>query len=213
MRTTLLSLRDYRPKFSYSERASGFWRRRALILTLGATYLAGMLCGRSFAGQLGELDSMVNTMVSGFLQNRAVQSVWQNFLTTFLGVEASLLVLYLCGFCTIALPVVYFVVFFRGLGPGLSLTLLFAQMGGQGFAPMLVMLPGTAGGAIVLIVAAREAIKLSAKLLQSSRGRGELPFNRVALEFSVKFLLLTAVALGVALLDGLLFYVFGNVIV
>lgn len=214
LRTTYISMRS-KPK-SRSSGASvqinlNYFKKRMLLITLGITYLAGMLVGRSLIGGVAQSNLTVANLLGNFFKSRASQNLLQNCISSFLSAELCLIILFLCGYCAIAAPLIYLTVFFRGLGPGLSLALLLSQTGWNGALAVLMMLPGIAGTAIIMILAGKVSLELSAQLFSDS-GASRVTVKGVSPKYCMQFLVFTVLMILVSFLDGLLFYLFGGLL-
>lgn len=197
----------------YSRYFSHYTKKYYSLLALGALFLAGVLLGALLLRTAGEdTIQLLLRMVNGFVENRRDQTLLQNFTS---GAVASLLflgVLFVCGFCAIAQPVIVLLPLFRGVGIGFSMATLYAAhgTGALGYVALL-MLPGTVITTLAILVCCRESMRLSSSFF-AVMGGGE---HRDGPLYSPRIYLARFFACGVlcmlsAFLEAVLYHGFAN---
>lgn len=159
-RTTMTM--DNRRKY-YSRYLAHYTKKHYGLLALGLLFLFGVGVGTLLLRTAGEETvNFLLQMVDIFLDNRQGQPLLENFLS---GLMSSLLflgVLFVCGFCAIAQPVIILLPLFRGLGVGLSIASIYASYGAQAIGYVaLMLLPGTVLTTLAILLCSRESLRFS----------------------------------------------------
>ena len=175
-------------------------RRRGGTLLFGAVFLAGTAAGTRLLGICGEETLQ---LIATFWELRQETSLKELFLNSFSTELIQLFLLFFCGFCAIGQPAAIFLLFYRGLGLGLTGTYL-AQQGREAFLYYgLILLPQTLLQLVLQIIATRESIGFSMSFLRQLFGgnrAAELPARVYILRFGILLILTTIVAGGGAVL-------------
>lgn len=185
--------------------------RRSSVLTtvLAALFLAGVAYGAALVRYLdADTVAAMDSITRGFLLGRAGEGFWGICLRA-LGSGAVLLAgVFLCGFSAVGQPFAVFFLLFRGVGLGISMGYFYSQMGGRGILlAMGMLLPSGALAGYALLLACREALKLSGLFFRAMTA-GTVMSVRTFRVYGVKFLILLGMELGSALLDGVCAKVF-----
>ena len=183
-------------------------------LLLAGVFILGLLAGRSLVGASeSDTNTAVLELISGYLSGRHLESVGQTFVASFGSSLLLLLALLFCGFCAIAPPLIYTIIFLKGAGIGLSYGMLFAGFGWQALPYVtVILLPNAVISSLVLMAAAKEALGLSRHLF-TRIGPGDQLSAPLNLRLTVmRFLVFAGILAFAALLDGLLAYLFGGVL-
>ncbi len=190
--------------------AQSYLGSRGQLIVLGALFLLGVVVGRYYVYQLdGFMNADAQAMLRDYILHRSTQAIIQTVWTSFLSNALLMAVLFFCGFCTISAPIVYFVPFFRGLGYGFALGSLFYAYGLSAIHYVLVLqVPQMMISSIILLLSSSLALQQSKKLIGGLRGE-KSPLQQQT--FCVKFLIFISLLFLCAVLDGLLFYLFGGV--
>ncbi len=170
-------------------------RRRGGPLLLGLIFLAGAAGGTQLLRYCSR-DTL--DLLEAFLELRQETTLKELFLNSLSTELLQLLLLFFCGFCAIGQPVSVFLLFYRGLGLGMTGTYL-AQQGREAFLYYgIVLLPQTLLLLVIQIIATRESIGFSMSFLRQLFGGNrstELPARIYILRFVI-LLILTTIAAG-----------------
>lgn len=191
-----------------------FARKNVLLLILGLLFLAGLFSGAIFVSQAGEESrKTLEVILSGFLEQRQTQAFTGIFASTFFSIFVLLIVLFFCGFCTIAQIIILLLPLFKGLGYGFSVGSLYMQYGFHAVGYVSIMLlPVMLLSTILLICAAKTSFILSLRLLQTTMTESEQNGRFAAKRYCVKFAAYTLLAIAIAAMDAILVWQFGTVI-
>lgn len=196
----------------YRRQALSFFERNTLIVVLGIIFLFGIACGTRLISRGEEgIGQALNTMMGNFIEIRSTQDINTTLLTTFLSSLGLLVGIFLSGFSAVFIPVIIFILFFKGLGFGLSAAGLISNMGADGvFFTGVLLIPNTVISAIILLFAAKNAIMLS-KYLFMFLFKGETRSENISLSgyFFIFMLFAGFLAIGAAL-ESVLFNLFGG---
>lgn len=207
--TRTTSFRSPRARF-YRRQLLQYCQEHAFLLGLGLLYLLGVWVGTRIIPSLDPtLAESLTAILGGFVKGRSGQPIESTMLSAFTASFWPLLLLFVCGFCAIAAPLILFLPFFKGLGFGLTAA---SMLGIYGTAAVpylgLLLLPNAVCGALVIVLGCHQSFRLSLfflSLLRGERGEGETP---TITTYCLRFLLLTAVLLAGAALEGVLFTTF-----
>jgi hypothetical protein len=187
-------------------------REQGAVLGFGALFVFGVACGAGVVTWL-KTDAADELMVilGGFARMRQAQELSSTFLSA-LGLNLALLVvLFLCGFCAISLPVILVLPWFKGLGFGLSASALLASRGmsAMGYLGVLIM-PNMIWSTMVLLLGCRDAMRLSRVIwcsIQPGQARGS---NEVySGSYCARFVMYAMMMAAGAALEAYLFLLFG----
>ena len=166
-----------------------------LTTVLAVLFLAGVAYGAVLAADLdAETLKSMDSLTRGFLLGRAGESFGWIVLRS-LGAGLMLLLgMFLCGFSAVGQPFSIAILLFRGIGLGLSLGYFYGNLEGQGILSAAgMLLPSGALAGYALILGCRDALRMSSGAAMS---------RRTFRVYGVKFLILTGMEIGAALLDG-----------
>ena len=179
--------------------------RRSSVLTtvLAALFLAGVAYGAALVRHLdGDTVKVMDSITRGFLLGRAVDGFWKICFRALVSGTVLLAGVFLCGFSAAGQPFAVFLLLFRGVGLGISTGYFYSQMGGKGvLLAMGMLLPSGALAGYALLLACREALKLSCQFFRAMTA-GTVMGVRTFRVYGVKFLILLGMEMGAALLDG-----------
>lgn len=193
-----------RPFSFYMRYMAHYFREKSVILILGLVTVVSINIGASF---LSSLDSQtvdnILKLVSGSVASRQSQSFWSVFSNTLLPSLALLLLLFFCGFCAIAQPIIFLVPAFKGLGYGLLTGTFFATYGTRAMGYVaLIMLPGMLLSSIAVIFACRESLRLSNQSYRLLVANGEREHPIGISQYSVKFICFAVLMCVASLLEA-----------
>jgi hypothetical protein len=180
---------------------------RKLIL-LGILFLAGVLCGAlSYSWLDEETRTLLGTTFTHYVRIRAEQTTQTMFLHLMLPDTLFLTVIFLCGHCAVATPVLLFLPFFKGLGFGMFSSLFLLECGNSSIKLIaFTVFPAVLWSTVLLIFACRDAFLLSFAFSEAARtGSGQVRSGRFCAIMLFYFLLL---AIGCAA-QVFLFQAFG----
>ena len=189
-----------------------FAKGKLFFYLLEGMFLAGVFVGTMLISHAEEETlQMLQTVLGGYVGQRQIQSFSSIALSTFVSLFSSLLVLFFCGLCTIAQPIVFLALLFKGLGYGFSLGMLYAQYGNAAVPYAFILLkPTIYFGALLLIAAGKVSVRMSIHLFRSTLPNGEkTELNRMK-RYCIKFILFAAICGMIALVDALLCYKLGG---
>ena len=197
---------DYRKWIAYL-------RGKYDYILMAAFLLIGMVVGALLAQNPDHVtQNGISSIITGYSVERSSQSFGATFLSSMQSVLPFFLIVLLSGVFALGALLVPLTLLFRGLGIGLAAGYLYSVYGFQGFFySLLMVLPQAFMSAVLLIVLARDAIHLSAKLaaLFFPSGRAELlwpAFRSYCVRAGALFLMLCVFSL----LDGLLTVICGG---
>lgn len=174
-----------------------------LTTVLAVLFLAGVAYGAVLAADLdAETLKSMDSLTRGFLLGRAGESFGWIVLRS-LGAGLMLLLgMFLCGFSAVGQPFSIAILLFRGIGLGLSLGYFYGNLEGQGILSAAgMLLPSGALAGYALILGCREALRMSGTFFRVMTS-GAAMSRRTFRVYGFKFLILTGMEIGAALLDG-----------
>ncbi|MBC8569583.1 stage II sporulation protein M [Zongyangia hominis] len=179
----------------------------AVVLILGV--VTGSLLTKSI--DLGTLSDL-GLVTLEFIKVKVAQSFWQNFVFSFTSGFIYLFVLFLMGFTAISQPLMLGVVFFKGLGLGLSMGYAYSTMGQSGIlASMVFLLPNALFISFAILWAAKESFKLSVLFFcQLLPNQSESRLGKMAKKLCVKYISITAFYLAGCALEAGIISLFGQ---
>ena len=165
-------------------------RANTAAIFLALCFLVGMIAGaivtRSVAPSI--LDKMDFLFYSNF-QERATQPAFSVFSASFASSFLFVLVCFLCGLSLWGVFAVPAVLFFRGLGLGLTSGYLYAAHGFHGVIfHFLVILPGAFVCCLALVLAGRESMRFSRRITGTAGSGMKLYCLRYGAVFAMCFL-------------------------
>ena len=139
-------------------------------IVFGVILLAGVYIGKSSLGFFeGEKLTLLHNLMSPLKEiSQGPQEL--HYLSLFFTQFALLLVLFVCGFCAIAQPVVLFVIFYQGLGYGFMAGYLYANSEEAVWLyVMMILAPKIFMSAVLLILAGKDSIMYSLNYINMLR--------------------------------------------
>lgn len=173
------------------------------IFFYAALFLAGILGGALvLRSASGETSQSLSFLVGQFTQQRGVQTFSGTLLSSFTATALMLGVLFVCGFCAVAQPLIVLVPLFRGLGYGYQAGYIYAQNGflGMGYTA-LILLPNIVFSTVLILFACSEAFEMSNACYRAARG-GDSGSAVNLRTYCLRFILFFVLALAVAALDA-----------
>lgn len=196
----------------YARYLAHYTKKNYPVVLLGVLFVVGVILGTLLlrgAGQ--ETVDLLYRLVGGFMESRQGNGLYENFLSA---AGSSLLfmgILFICGFCAVAQPVIVLAPLIRGMGFGFSTGSLFARYGTSaiGFVGVLV-LPGALISTVAILLCCRQSLRLSNTFLSSVRpGRREgEPYSLSG--YLLSFTFGTVICLVGAFLEAVLYFLFAN---
>lgn len=187
-------------------------KRNRLRIILILLFLLGIVTGCSFAGQ--SKNEIITTLETYFVSGTGAYEGNGEFLSRILssfGASTLLLFfLFLCGLGAVFQPLILLTLFLRGLGLGVMGVYAF-DVNRAGWY-LAVLLPEALLTSILIITAAGEAIRFSARffvqlLPESTAENIPLPSGNIG-GYMLRFLVLYLLSGSIALLSGLLGVIF-----
>ncbi len=166
--------------------------RRIVVPAL--LFLAGAAGGALSAVRLAAGGgSVLQSAVRIYLQTDAQTALQTRFLQLLLPDLTLMGIVFFCGFCAVAAPILLFLPFFKGLGFGMIVSFLFQQSGFFAVKQIaFTLFPGALWSAILLILACRDAGLLSSGFREASRRGGCVSTDRFCAMMLLYLLLLCA---------------------
>lgn len=197
---------------------NSLWRylQKHLFICLTAVlFLAGLLTGTLLVGHAStDTREVLQIVLGGYLEQRQTQSFTAIALSTFSSTAVALLILFFCGFCSIAQLIILLVPLFKGLGYGFSLGACYAQYGLHAIPYVLLTLfPAMLLTSLLLLCACKTSFKLSMRMLHAAITPTEQSERFRMQRYCIKYGLYTGLCIAVSLLDALLSYQFGTLFV
>lgn len=197
----------------YARYLAHYTKKNYPVVLLGVLFVVGVILGTLLlrgAGQ--ETVDLLYRLVGGFMESRQGNGLYENFLSA---AGSSLLfmgILFICGFCAVAQPVIVLAPLIRGMGFGFSTGSLFARYGTSaiGFVGVLV-LPGALISTVAILLCCRQSLRLSNTFLSSVRPMGRREGEPYSLSgYLLSFTFGTVICLVGAFLEAVLYFLFAN---
>ena len=187
------------------------FQEHLLQYLLASAFLLGVLGGTLLVEYCSpETMAILQSLLGTYIEERQLMSFTQIMVATFFSFASSLLLLFLCGFCTIAQLLILLVLLVKGLGYGFSVGALYQQYGTQGiFYVLLLIFPIMILGTLLLIWAGKSSLKLSLSLLKTTWSSGEGDRQKIQ-NYCIRYLFFLIFCLLVAILDGILYISFSG---
>lgn len=185
-----------------------------LFYGLMIIFLMGMLYGAAFSsqGEQGLLRALALVRDVDLLQNES-SGMLQMFLSSLASSGIFLGVLFLSGLCMVGQPVAWLTPFVRGLGIGSYMGYLYLEYGRQGILySSLLILPSVLLTTMVVVLASREAIRLSNRTFLSFIKESQPAQKKLLIRYIQKFVILLLLLAVAALVDIALRFNFSDVI-
>ena len=161
--------------------------------------LAGFTVGSIAAGYVMPESSLFDSILS--ISGCFKSSLGSLILKSFFMIGIQLIFLYAVGFWAFSQPLSLAVLLVYGAGFGTTVSLLYRLFGLKGiFFAAFLLIPQGALGAIIVILAVRESVKLSNMLAGVFFSGGEGPSRKVLKLFTKKF---TVLLIGGGILCGI----------
>ena len=153
------------PKPDY-QKLIAYLREKYDYVLMAAFLLIGMVVGALLAQNPDHVtQNGISSIITGYSAERSSQTFGATFISSMQSVLPFFIAVLLSGVFALGPLVVPLMLMFRGLGVGLAMGYLYSGYGFQGFLYSLVMiLPQAFLSAVLLIVLARDAVRLSARL-------------------------------------------------
>lgn len=138
-------------------------RRTRVIALLFAVISAGVLFGTMIFRESSDRDFWKSdALCQGLIKLSSSQSVTDVFIRSVSWTVMPLAVLFLTGFCCVSQPAEMLLLFLRGNAIGISVSYMYSLPGLKGAAAaVLMILPHAAVTSVILVFAAREALRCS----------------------------------------------------
>ena len=142
----------------------------------------------------------------GFIKINSGHSVADNFINSFRNTGFLIIILFILGFGAVSQPIEAFILFYRGVALGISVSYTYFHYGFKGFLiALLVILPHAVGSSIILILATRESIRSSNMFAGFAfAGKGNDKANSQVRMYFIKFIVLLVLLVISSILDSLL---------
>lgn len=161
-----------------------------IMILLALCFLGGMVLGAILARSIDQafLSKIDFLFVSNF-QERAVQPAFSVFTASFASSFLFLFACFLCGLSIWGAFMVPVILFFRGIGLGMTSGYLYALYGFHGVIfDFLVILPGAFLCCLALLLAAKESMRLSRNITGSGGLNIKMYFFRFGKVLMICFL-------------------------
>ncbi|MBE6907203.1 hypothetical protein [Marasmitruncus massiliensis] len=181
---------------------------------LAGLFLLGMLAGTLLIRNADSTTiTTMQAVLGGYIERRQTASFLGVAAATFSSLFVMLVLLFVCGFCTISQPIIIFVPIFKGLGYGFSIGMLYAQYGFSAIRYILVLLfPVLLMGTCLLILACRASLLMAVSLFRMTLLAQQQTDSSRVRRYCMKFVAFTVICLLISLIDAVLFYKLGGLI-
>ncbi len=141
-------------------------KKNIVIISLFITFFIGMIYGTIILSYSSPINNIITSLSKEFFNTRINQPIIQTFLLSISSSIIFLIVLYILGFCAISHPMIFFTIFFKGLGIGITVTHLYStyKLKGILFALVIIIIPSIIS-TVSIIIAGKEALRLSTLFL------------------------------------------------
>lgn len=194
---------------------SHFSERSSFLIFLMGIMLLGVFVGSlAFCSMDKSTLSGLSFVTQGFIQTRKEQGMLEILLSSLLSSSGMLLIIFLLGFSAVSQPIELMIPFFRGLGLGASIAQIYTVSSTRGFVIVfLLILPYAIITSFAIIIAVREAIKLSNILISnviSSTSNDNM--KAIARLYFIKLLVLEAIIAFGAIVDCICSMLFSGIL-
>ena len=182
---------------------------------LAGVFILGMLIGTLLIRNAdGSNLRIMQTILGGYIERRQTASFFGVAAATFSSLFVILILLFVCGFCTISQPIIFCVPLFKGLGYGFSIGMLYANYGLTAIRYVAVLLlPVMLMGTCLLILACRASLLMAVSLFRMTVYADQQANLYRVRRYCIKFLAFTVICLLISLVDALLFYKLSGLII
>lgn len=200
-RNNSLSLRYYK------QQTSQFISQNLILVFLGLIFIAGIILGTNMlTGSNSEIINTIKDITGNFISIRSQQDVNTTLMTTFISSVGLLAVVFLSGFSAVAIPLILFVPFLKGISFGLTAGGIISSLGGSGvLVTGLLLIPNTIISIVIIMYGAKNALALSKQLFMFLV-KGEKTGEEISIQFyCFKFLFYAGVLAIGAAIESILF--------
>ena len=191
-----------------------FYAHFGLNHLLAGLFLLGMLAGTLLIRNADNTTiTTMQAVLGGYIERRQTASFFGVAAATFSSLFVMLILLFVCGFCTISQPIIICVPIFKGLGYGFSIGMLYAQYGVSAIRYILVLLfPVLLMGTCLLILACRASLLMAVSLFRITLLAQQQTDSYRVHRYCMKFVAFTVICLLISFIDAVLFYKLGGLI-
>ena len=181
---------------------------------LAGLFMIGILAGTLLIRNADNATlTTMQAVLGGYIERRQTASFLSVATATFSSIFTMLILLFVCGFCTISQPIIVCVPIFKGLGYGFSIGILYAQYGLSAVRYVLVLLfPVLLMGSCLLIMACRASLLMAVSLFRMTLLAQQQADPYRVRRYCMKFVAFTVICLLISLIDAILFYKLGGLI-
>ena len=156
-------------------------------------------------------SSVLNQLISPINNG---DTVFEIFKYTLISVSIIAISTFMFGFFAMGQPFSVLLLAYRGFGIGASVALTYIEYGQKGlYITLLFIVPKILATTIIIILAVRESLKMSAQLYRYMfRGHIEENIGKLVKLYCIKFLILILFVFIVSILDSLLNYFLGKLL-
>lgn len=186
---------------------NGFFNKDRFLISLFFLFGIGLLIGSVSAGSYSnEPDSVLNRIWNSYMENRATQSVFLSFLSTFSSCFIMLFYSYILGVCALGIPFLYIIPVFDGIGKGIILGFIYTNQGLIGFLKsLLFVLPQNILLCLILIFSINHSYRMSRQMYFNIRAiQFDEPFISFK-KYNQKYIFFLICSIICAFFDALLF--------
>lgn len=196
------------------EKISNADTSRLFLAVLMILLFVGVLIGSLTLSHMSEENLNNMTFITqGFFKSRTEQTLLQTLWTSFSSAGGILLACFIMGFCAVSQPVELIVPIFRGIGLGTSISYLYLAFGLKGlFVTLIMILPHALISSVAILLAVRESVRMSNVFSRYGFSEKEISDRPSISLYLLKFLILFVIIALSSFLDGVLSYLFANMI-
>ncbi|MBR0142142.1 MAG: stage II sporulation protein M [Ruminococcus sp.] len=135
------------------------------------------------------------------------------FMNTFVSLALFAVTAFVTGLFVFGQPFGVLMLIYRGFGIGISVSMMYCEMGfGAIPAVIILLLPKALSAVFVSMLAVRELMRSSCTILRCITGRGESPEKKFFRLYCIKFAVILAVSAVISAADSLMNYIFAKLV-
>ena len=199
--------------FAFCINAKDLFLKHKLLVSLIAFFSIGVSVGAVYAVNVDEFNiEALSVIVDINLSERISRDFYHSLILAFFSNFIYIFVLFISGYCAVSAPAIFFIIFFKGLGVGLTVGYIYSKYYVSGFLFCLLMiLPTTAAFVAVTMYAAMEAFKTSISFCGTFINSINLSINASTIKsYNYRFLAYTVIIVIISALDAILSYSFSS---
>lgn len=184
-----------------------------IIIVLLGMFVVGMIYGVLLIKSNSQtLSNTISIITNEYTMKLEHQSILKSFMSSFSSIFIFILLPYLFGYSAIAQPLILLVLWFKGLGLGFFMANLYVTYGikGIGFCA-LIIIPSTLVGIFCIVIACREALRLSNLFFLSFASKRQVTVSLTTIKlYNLKLLVISVICVGASIIDSICVLLFSG---